>query len=65
VLAALRQNRTATEKLAERRAELRAEAIDLLGRGKGAGASMNEMAEALGLTRQSLHRLIREEKRNA
>ena len=63
VLADLRKNQAATEKLAERRAELRTEAIDLLARGKLAGVPMTEMAEALSLSRQQVHRLIAEEER--
>jgi hypothetical protein len=67
VVRALRANRAQTKRLDKRRVELfdkqhalDGEAADLLARGKDAGLSVTEMAEALEATRQWAHKQLRE-----
>jgi hypothetical protein len=66
VLVALRKVRSREERVRAREAERREAVLreigDLLMRGREAGVPMVEMADALGLTRQMAHRIVRKRK---
>jgi hypothetical protein len=60
VLAGLREERAAAERAAEEQRRWRADVQALLERGRAAGLSVAEMAEALGISRQWTNHLAKQ-----
>ena len=59
LLVQIEENRKQRERVAEEAAVLRAEMIELVAQGKCCGITGSALAEAVGITRESLLRVLR------